>query len=138
MTSNRPYLLRAVYEWLVDNDCTPHLVVGADEPGVVVPQPYAKDGQIVLNVSPTAAQGLQLGNELVSFNARFGGAPMQVSFPPSAVRGIYARENGQGMLFPPEEDIAEDTPQGDEAAPGQEAPKPPRPGGGRSHLKVVK
>lgn len=139
MTSNRPYLLRAIYEWLVDNDCTPHLVVGVDAPGVVVPGQFVKDGQIVLNVGPSAVQNLQMSNELVSFNARFGGAPMQVSFPPAAVLGIYARENGQGMLFPPEEETDGDEDAADSNTDTTDAPQPPRPsGGGRGHLKVVK
>ena len=100
ISSNRPYLIRALYEWLVDNDLTPHLMVAADREDVVVPGQYVKDGRIILNVCPTAVQMLELGNELISFSARFGGVPTAVSVPPSAVLGIYARENGQGMLFP--------------------------------------
>ena len=103
ISSNRPYLIRALYEWLVDNDLTPHLVVAADREHVVVPGQYVKDERIILNVAPSAVQKLELGNELISFSARFGGVPTKVRVPPSAVLGIYARENGQGMLFPDEE-----------------------------------
>lgn len=103
MTSSRPYLMRALYEWIVDNALTPHLVVFAKGDGVEVPQQYVnKDGQIVLNVAPTAVMGLDLGNDAVSFNARFGGIPTDIYVPCTAVLGIYARENGQGMMFEPE------------------------------------
>lgn len=103
MTSSRPYLIRALYEWIVDNALTPHLVVFAKGEGVEVPQQYVnKDGQIVLNVAPTAVMGLELGNDAVTFNARFGGIPTDIYVPCSAVLGIYARENGQGMMFEPE------------------------------------
>jgi stringent starvation protein B len=103
VNSSRPYLLRALYEWIVDNDCTPHIIVDAERPGVDVPQEYVKDGQIVLNLSPTAVIELQLGDDCVSFNGRFGGRPVDVFIPVAAVLGIYARENGQGMAFEPEE-----------------------------------
>jgi stringent starvation protein B len=99
MSSTRPYLLRALYEWIVDNDLTPHLIVDAVRPDVDVPQQFAQDGRIVLNIGPSATQGLELGNDWVAFSARFGGAPRQVGFPPTAVLAIYARENGRGMAF---------------------------------------
>lgn len=103
MTSSRPYLIRALYEWIVDNSLTPHLVVFAKGDGVEVPQQYVnKDGQIVLNVAPSAVMGLSLGNDAVTFNARFGGIPTDIYVPCTAVLGIYARENGQGMMFEPE------------------------------------
>jgi stringent starvation protein B len=101
MTSNRPYLLRAFYEWIVDNQLTPHLLIDANHPNTQVPTEHIKDAQIVLNVSPGAVQGLELGNEFISFSARFSGRAQQISFPPEAVLGIYAAENGNGMLFEP-------------------------------------
>ena len=130
MTSNRPYLIRALYEWLVDNDLTPYLLVDANRDSVHVPTRYVEEGRIVLNVSPSAVRDLSLGNDLVAFEARFGGSAFAISLPPDAVLGVYARENGKGMLFP------------DEA--GHEEPEPPQPDqptpppGGRPSLKVVK
>ncbi|MEL0087308.1 MAG: ClpXP protease specificity-enhancing factor [Halieaceae bacterium] len=99
MTPSRPYIVRAIYEWIVDNDCTPHLLVDATCHGVIVPETFVKDGQIVLNISSAAVVGLQIDNERVSFNGRFGGQPRDVEVPIAAVLGIYARENGQGMVF---------------------------------------
>ncbi|MEN8213653.1 MAG: ClpXP protease specificity-enhancing factor [Pseudomonadota bacterium] len=107
MTSTRPYLIRAFYEWIVDNDLTPHLLVNAGHEHVSVPQQHVENGKIVLNISPSAVQGLDLGNDWIGFNARFGGKSEHIGLPPGAVSGIYARENGQGMLFqeePPESD----------------------------------
>lgn len=130
MTSNRPYLIRALYEWLVDNDLTPYLLVDANRESVHVPTRYVEEGRIVLNVSPSAVRDLTLGNDLVAFEARFGGSAFAISLPPDAVLGVYARENGKGMLFPDEG--------------GQEEPEPPQPDqptpppGGRPSLKVVK
>jgi stringent starvation protein B len=115
MTSNRPYLIRALYEWIADNDLTPHLLVGADSTGVVVPREYVADGRIVLNVAAGAVQGLSLGNEMVRFSARFGGRPFPVEIPVAAVLGIYARENGHGMLFADEEAEADDGEQSDQS-----------------------
>ena len=132
MTSSRPYLLRALYEWILDNQCTPYVVVNANREDVQIPRAYVKDGQIVLNIAPTAVVGLKLDNDALEFNARFGGVAMQVYAPISAVLGIYARENGRGMIFE-----AEDTP-----------PEPPRPNEpddsakekkpGKPGLKIVK
>lgn len=126
MTSNRPYLLRALYEWIVDNGCTPHFLINAAMEGVQVPQDYVEDGRIVLNVAPSAVRDLHLGNDEVHFSARFGGQPMNILLPMASVLGIYARENGQGMLFPEAED-GDDTP-----------PEAPAPSPGRPSLKVVK
>lgn len=103
MTSNRPYLIRALYEWILDNDCTPHLIVDAESPGVEVPRSYVRDGKIVLSIAPRAVSDLTLGNQEIGFGARFGGTPMFVLIPVAAVEGIYARENGQGMIFPAED-----------------------------------
>jgi stringent starvation protein B len=129
LTSNRPYLIRALYEWLVDNDLTPHLLVDAEKRDVIVPRQFVEEGRIVLNVTPSAVRGLVLGNDYITFNARFGGTPMDVVVPPDAVLGVYARENGRGMLFP------DDTPGDDDGTPPDDDPKPPR---DRPSLKVVK
>jgi stringent starvation protein B len=104
MTSTRPYLIRALYEWIVDNQLTPYIVISAEETGVQVPKQYVEAGRIVLNVSPSAAQGLQIGNEWVEFNARFSGVARLVTAPIQAVMAIYARENGRGMVFGEEEE----------------------------------
>ena len=126
MISSRPYLIRALFEWLVDSELTPHLLVDASGDNVQVPPQFVQDGRIVLNISPSAVKDLQLGNDLISFNARFGGVATDILVPTESVLGIYARENGRGMLFPEEGDVTDDTPpDGD--------PEPPRP-----HLKVVK
>ncbi len=91
MNSSRPYLVRALYEWIVDNDCTPHMLVNAEYPSVQVPQGFANDGQIVLNVSPSAVRHLHMDNEAVSFEGRFGGVPHTLYVPVGAILGIYAR-----------------------------------------------
>jgi len=155
MTPRRPYLLRAFYDWLLDNQLTPHLVVDVMRPDVQVPMEFARDGQIVLNIAPRAVGNLQLGDKDVSFNARFGGVPRQVLVPMAAVLAIYARENGAGTMFEPEaayeegafEDLDNQTSasenlmsviDGDrqEHDPEDEPPQPPR--GGRPALRVVK
>ncbi|WP_404342485.1 ClpXP protease specificity-enhancing factor [Pseudoalteromonas mariniglutinosa] len=108
MTPNRPYLLRAFFDWIVDNQCTPHLVVNADFPAVQVPTQFIQDGQIVLNISPSAVTQFAMDNQQLSFSARFGGQPMQVYVPMGAVLAIYARENGEGTVFTAEEFIEDD------------------------------
>ncbi|MEE1887938.1 ClpXP protease specificity-enhancing factor [Pseudomonas carassii] len=139
MNSSRPYLVRALYEWIVDNDCTPHMLVNAEYPAVQVPQGFASDGQIVLNISPSAVRSLHMDNEAVSFEGRFGGVAHSLYVPVGAILGIYARENGQGMVFelePPledEDDLDDDAVEPDDQGP----PEPPRPSG-RPSLKVVK
>jgi stringent starvation protein B len=140
MNSSRPYLLRAIYQWIVDNDCTPYLLVNAAAPGVTVPQDYVENDKIILNVGPMAAHGLVLGDEEVTFDARFGGRPMSVAAPVGAVLAIYARENGQGMLFTDEGDDA-DTAGGDAGAgDGDDAAADDGPAGRsrRPNLKVIK
>ncbi|RUR32383.1 ClpXP protease specificity-enhancing factor [Vreelandella andesensis] len=109
MKSSRPYLARALYEWLLDNELTPYVVVDATQPGVEVPRQFVQNGQIVLNVAPTAVRDLFMENQAMGFSARFGGQPMQVMIPTSALIAIYARENGAGMVFghEPELDAAE-------------------------------
>ena len=107
MNSSRPYLVRALYEWIVDNDCTPHTLVNSEFPAVQVPQGFDNDGHIVLNVSPSAVRHLHIDNEAICFEGRFGGVPHTLYVPIGAILGIYARENGQGMVFdmePPFED----------------------------------
>ena len=137
MNSSRPYLIRALYEWIVDNDCTPHLLVNADHPGVQVPEGFASDGQIVLNVSPNAVRQLHMDNDAVSFEGRFGGIAHSLFVPAPAVLAIYARENGQGMVFdmdpPPAELEVEDLSE-EQGPPDDEPPRP----SGRPSLKVVK
>ena len=107
MTTHRPYLVRALNEWILDNNCTPYILVNAFEKGVEVPQNFVKDGQIVLNISPIAVQDLLIANEGIEFNGRFGGIPTRVYVPTAAVLGIYAKENGQGMIFDRDEPMPE-------------------------------
>jgi stringent starvation protein B len=137
MKSSRPYLIRALYEWIVDNQCTPHLLVSADYAGVQVPQAFVSDGQIVLNVSPSAVRQLHMDNDAVSFEGRFGGVPHSLYVPCAAVLGIYARENGQGMMFELEEIELEQASTPDPEDDGPSGGEPPRPSG-RPSLKVVK
>ncbi|MEW5757011.1 MAG: ClpXP protease specificity-enhancing factor [Pseudomonadota bacterium] len=125
MTSSRPYLVRAIYEWLVDNGMTPYVLVDAEIEGVVVPRQFVENGKIILNVAPAAVQGLQLGNDRIDFSARFGGQAMDVYVPLSAVKAIYARENGTGMVFNDEMD-------------GPNPPATPKDDGAKPKLKLVK
>ncbi|NCT67098.1 MAG: ClpXP protease specificity-enhancing factor [Rhodanobacteraceae bacterium] len=128
MTSNRPYLVRALYEWISDNGLTPYLVVDAGVDGVRVPPSAVKDGRVVLNIAARAVAQLEISNDYVQFLARFGGVSQSVQVPLAAVLAIYAQENGQGMMFAPDGAPTEPPP----AAPQpDEAPK-------RSHLRVVK
>lgn len=160
MTPRRPYMLRAFYEWLVDNDLTPHLVVAATLPGVRVPVEFVQDGQIILNLAPRAVGNLELGNEAITFSARFGGRPHSVIVPLYAVQAIYARENGAGTMFEPEDAYMGDYEEGIEEeefepspvlasveesevaleiadADSDDDPEPPKPKG-RPSLRVVK
>ncbi len=110
MTSSRPYLIKALYEWIVDNQCTPYVLVNALADNVSVPQDYVNpDGQVVLNISPSAVMEFSLENSSLSFRARFGGVPTEIFVPCSAVMGIYAKENQQGMVFEPDSE-PDDTP----------------------------
>ncbi|MCY1445023.1 Stringent starvation protein B [compost metagenome] len=144
MNYSRPYLVRALYEWIVDNDCTPHLLVNAEFPAVQVPQGFASDGQIVLNISPSAVRNLHMDNDAVSFEGRFSGVSHSLFVPAGAILGIYARENGQGMVFELDSSsMEEDDVEVDVIEPDDEGPpeggggQPPRPSG-RPSLKVVK
>jgi stringent starvation protein B len=104
MTSSRPYLIRAIHEWIVENFLTPYLLVDIECDGVDVPRQHGQNGKIVLNVSPQAVDGLRLGNEAIGFRARFGGISTEVYVPVDAVLAIYAKENGRGMVFGEDED----------------------------------
>lgn len=137
MKSSRPYLIRALYEWIVDNDCTPHLLVNAEFSGVQVPNGFASDGQIVLNISPTAVRHLHMDNEAVSFEGRFAGVAQSLYIPVAAVLAIYARENGQGMVFDAEPSMLGGDEIDDPDDQGPPNGEPPRPSG-RPSLKVVK
>lgn len=140
MTSNQPYMLRAFYEWIVDNNLTPYLVVDANVPGTSVPQEHVRDGQIVLNVSPSACAKLHMGNVDIAFEARFGGIPMQLNVPCRAVLAIYAKENGAGTVFTAEEPI-EDSVSSSKDASSVTSPDDMPPNNtkkGRPNLKVVK
>lgn len=99
MTSNKSYLIRALYDWIVDNQLTPYLLVQADYPGIQIPWAYAKEGRIVLDISPAACRGLHLERDRIVFTARFGGKAEQIAIVPGAVLAIYTKENGQGMEF---------------------------------------
>jgi stringent starvation protein B len=105
VTPSKPYVVRAIYDWIVDNNCTPHVLIDAQIEGVMVPLDYVTEGQIVLNISPTAVVSLNLGNDAIEFSGRFGGVPMDVFLPLDSVLGIYARENGQGMIFEDDDDF---------------------------------
>jgi stringent starvation protein B len=99
MTPSRPYLMRALNEWILENDCTPYVLVDAGMPGVQVPEDYVDNGQIVLNISMSAVKSLLIDDDGLSFNARFGGVPIDLYVPMVAILAIYAKENGQGMVF---------------------------------------
>ena len=142
MSSHRPYLLRALYEWISDNDMTPHLLVDATQQGVRVPAHTVNEGKVVLNIAARAVAHLDMDNDSVAFTARFGGVSHAVIVPIGAVLAIYARETGQGMALPPEDG----TPGGPDATPMPGSPndddtppedggEPPRRGG---HLRIVK
>ncbi len=129
MTSNRPYLLRALYQWISDNNMTPHILVDAGNEGVDVPEHAIQKGKVILNIDHAAVRELELGNELLTFSARFSGRQHQVCVPVEAVLAIYSKENGQGMMFAPEDESS--PPEGGDPDGG---PRPTR----RPHLKVVK
>jgi len=157
MTSYRPYLMRALYEWIADNDMTPHILVDAGVAGVRVPKHTIADGRVVLNIAERAVARLQMDNEHISFSARFGGASHQVIVPMDAVLAIYARETGQGMALPADTASPQPPPAAEttttpaasgpvavvnQAKAEDEEPTPPQPPERtpprRGHLKVVK
>jgi stringent starvation protein B len=110
MTPLKPYLIRSIYEWIIDNNLTPHLLVDAGNTSAILPTEFIEDGKIVLNIRPEAIQGLSLGNEEIEFNARFSGKPMHIATPVIAVLAIYAKENGKGMIFDQEDSDGEEPP----------------------------
>lgn len=130
--STRPYLIRALHQWAMDGGLTPQIAVDTNAEGVRVPSSYVKDGKIVLNIHPQSVHQLELGDDTISFFARFGGKSEPVVVPVRAVLAIYARENGRGIQFQPEEDGGEPTPT--PTSPSPETPAPKKGG----HLKVVK
>ncbi len=134
MTSSRPYLIRAIHEWIIDNDLTPHIVVNAESQGVRVPPEYVKDGQISLNISATAVHGLSMDDDWILFDARFGGRSFQVSVPTVAILAIFAKENGAGMSFG-EEEHQDDPPPEPHGKDKQKAGKKAKPQPG---LRIVK
>lgn len=134
MTSSRPYLIRAIHDWIIDNGMTPHIVVNAEIDGVHVPMEYVKDGQISLNISASAVHGLSIDNDWILFDARFSGKSFQVSVPIRSVVAIFARENGAGMSFG-EEEQGDDLPPDPGPDPGSEGGKKRKP---QPSLKVVK
>lgn len=141
MTSSRPYLIRALYEWIVDNGFTPYMLVDTSLDMVEVPRAFVENGRIILNISPEATHSLVLGNEAVTFNARFSGTAMDVHVPVVSVLAIYARENGQGMMFGEQDDSTPPDPGPGPGGPGKPdidpAPKPPAEAK-RPSLKIVK
>ncbi|MCH8866767.1 MAG: ClpXP protease specificity-enhancing factor [Proteobacteria bacterium] len=130
--SKRPYLIRAMHEWMGDNGNTPHIVVDAAVDGVSVPREHVKDGKIILNISETAAHNLKLTNDAVSFRARFSGVPFDVWVPMSSVLGVYARETGQGMIFSHDAESSDSADRPVHARENTAATRSP------PHLKVVK
>jgi stringent starvation protein B len=136
MTPSRPYLMRALFEWVLDNESTPYVLVDANILGVQVPQEYVNDGQIVLNISPGAVQGLMINNEAVSFNARFAGVSQNVYVPIVAVLAIYAKETGEGMVFGNEAGAPD--PNDPQPVKKKEEAKPQAKPSGRPSLTVVK
>jgi len=134
MTSSRPYLIRALYEWIVDNKFTPYMLVDAESADVVVPRTFVEDGRIILNISPDATHSLMLGNDVIGFNARFNGAAMDVTVPVACVLAVYARENGQGMMFDEQDEKPSNPPpNGGDSSSKQADDEPKKP-----VLKIVK
>lgn len=147
--STKPYLLRALFEWCVDNGYTPHVAVKVDS-RTQVPSEYVKNGEITLNVAPSAVHKLQMGNELIEFSARFGGVARQISLPVANIYALYARETGHGMTFdvdaakPATQAVAEAAPAAPKEAPpalpapANSAGEPPKKPGGKPTLRRVK
>lgn len=139
MNSTKPYLIRAFYEWIVDNNCTPYIVVNADSDGVSVPPQYVDNGQIILNISMNAASNLKLDNEEITFSARFAGVVYEIIIPVKAVLAIYARENGRGMVFAEEEPPTPPSPETDGSEKdGKKGKSGKGKGKGKPNLTIVK
>ena len=140
MTSSRPYLIRAMYQWIADNGMTPHLLIDAEQDDVIVPAEHIQNGKIILNIAPMAISSLVLGDDEITFSARFSGQSMGIYIPVGAVLAIYAKENGQGMMFT-DDDSAVSADDGDGDGNGEPASGKPGKGGNkqrRPNLKVVK
>lgn len=131
MTSSRPYLIRAIYQWIADNGMTPHLLVDVAVDGVQVPAEHVQNGKIILNIAPMAISGLVLGDAEITFNARFSGKSQGLYVPVEAVLAVYAKENGQGMMFSEDDGAISATDDGDDPDPDPDKPK-------RPSLRVVK
>jgi len=131
MTSSRPYLIRAIHQWISDNELTPYILVNAENPEATVPQQFIEDGKIILNISPQAVDELQIDNDWLMFSARFSGKAMAISVPVNAILAIYAKENGQGMVL--ERDGGDD-PQ----PPGTPSPPPATKSSKKPRLQLVK
>ena len=131
MTSSRPYLVRAMYQWVADNGMTPHLLVDVSVDGVQVPAEHVQNGKIILNIAPMAVTGLVLGDTEVTFNARFSGKAMDLFVPIDAILAVYAKENGQGMMFSEDDGAISSSEDGNDPDPDPDKPK-------RPSLRVVK
>lgn len=136
MTSSRPYLIRAIYQWIVDNGMTPHLLAKASVDGCKVPARFIQENKIVLNIAPMAVGGLVLGDDAIAFSARFSGVSESIHVPIKAVEAIYARENGQGMLFTEEDESLSET--GYDSGADDEFDPDPDPDKPKPTLRVVK
>ncbi len=134
MLASRPYLLRAIHEWIVDSGLTPHLLIDAEHPELRVPSSARRDDKVVLNVSPSAVRDLLMDADLVTFVARFGGVSQAISVPVAAVEAIYARENGRGMMFPDEDALESGAETDGDDHGGDDDPKRTR----KPNLRVVK
>lgn len=134
MTSSRPYLVRAIYQWIADNGMTPHLLVDAEVDGVMVPVEHVQNGKIILNISPLAISGLVLGDTEITFNARFSGKSQGLFVPIEAVLAVYAKENGQGMMFSENDGAVSASDSEDDHDPEDPDPNKPK----RPALRVVK
>jgi len=133
MTSSRPYLVRAIYQWIIDNGLTPHLLVDVSIDGVQVPAEHVQNGKIILNIAPMAITGLVLGDAEITFSARFSGKAQGLYVPVDAVLAVYAKENGQGMMFSEDDGAISAADDGDDPDPDTDPDKPKRPS-----LRVVK
>jgi stringent starvation protein B len=132
MTSKHPYLIRAIHEWIVDNQLTSYIMVDATLPRVIVPSQFVEDGKIVLNISPHAVVRLSITNQVLEFDASFSGVPTHISVPIQAVKAIYAYENGEGMVFEDEEEVSDELLMDSPPSPSDSSPK------GKPSLKIVK
>lgn len=134
LTSTKPYLIRALYEWITDNECTPYVIVNAEATDVEVPRQYIEDGRIILNVSEDAVRDLQVTNEFLEFNARFNGVATQVYAPVPAILAIYAQQNGHGMVFSDEDGLDQTPPEGSKVKKAIKRPDP----NNKPNLKIIK